>query len=82
MAPRRAPAEHRRDLILVEPAQRDHVDLDPEPGRRGGLDSAKHLRKVAAPSDVAESIRVAAVEADIDPADIRYSASIGRDAPS
>jgi len=64
-----APTEHRRDLILVQPTQRDHVDLDRQPRSRRRLDPAEDLPEIAATRDVAETIRIAAVEADVDPAD-------------
>src|SRR3546814_7932595 len=55
--------EHRRDFVLVESLQRNHVDLDREAGGARGGDPRQHARDIAVAGDVAEGLRVAAVEA-------------------
>src|SRR3546814_1334281 len=63
--------EHRRDFVLVESLQRNHVDLDREAGGARGGDPRQHARDIAVAGDVAEGLWVAAVEADVDPAHSR-----------
>ena len=42
VALRCAPMEHRRDLVLVQPLERDHVELDRETRRRRRIDPGEH----------------------------------------
>ena len=63
------PAKHWSDFVFIEAAERDHVDLDPQPCIASRLNPAQHVCKVAAPGDVAETVGIAAIEADVDPSD-------------
>src|SRR3546814_9806496 len=55
-AVRRTPAQHRQQLVLVEPRERDHVDLDREPRPARRLDPAQRNRQVADSRDVAKGL--------------------------
>lgn len=66
-----APAQHRRDLMVVQPLQRDHVDLDLQARFGGGADSAEHLIEIAQPGDVPEEAGIATVEAHVHAPDAR-----------
>src|SRR3546814_11152171 len=61
------------DLYL----QRNHVDLDREAGGARGGDPRQHARDLAVAGDVAEGLRVAAVEADVDPGPSRGDQPVG-----
>lgn len=63
-----APGEHFTDLVFVDAGQRHHVDPSGEPRRVGRCNPPEHLAEVATPGDVAETVWIAAVEADVDPA--------------
>ncbi len=68
MALRGAEAQHRLDLILVQAAQRHHVELDMHPRRLRRRDARQHPLQFALAGDVAEHRRIQRVEADIDAA--------------
>ena len=62
-----APAQHVRDLVLVDTGQRDHVDLDRQPGPGRRVDPAQHGGQVAPARDMGEPAGSQAVEAHVDP---------------
>src|SRR4029078_992970 len=57
------------ELVLINIAQRDSVNLDLEPGLVGGPDAAHHLREVAAARNVLELHRIERVERHVDALD-------------
>src|SRR6478672_9128709 len=64
-----APFEYWLDLVLVDPLERHHVDLDLEAGLARRRDPAEHLVEIAPAGDRPEPLRVYGVERHIDPPD-------------
>src|SRR5690606_3541036 len=61
-----APADNVVELVLVDAAQRHHVDLHAETRFARGLDSRQNLVEVAPASDLTEPLPVQCIEGNID----------------
>src|SRR3546814_1071890 len=68
-----APMQHRQDLVLIDALERDHVDLDRQPGRPRRRQPLQHRPDVAVPRYMRETFGVQAVQADIDAPEDRKS---------
>ena len=62
-----APAQHLRDLVLVQAGQRDHVDLHRQSRLARGGDPAQHRGKISSARYVRKTLRAQTVQTHVDP---------------
>ncbi len=71
-APRLRPLDERDELVVVDAADHDRVDLERcEAGPRRGLDAAQHARQLVEAGELLEPVGPQRVEADRDPVEAR-----------
>ena len=63
------PAQHVRQLGVVEAFERDGIELDLKACPFGGLDAGHHARKIAPPGDCAKLVRVERIHRHVDAPD-------------